>query len=234
LLVDEEIYRECPSMLISTVDKFAQMPWNGEIQALFGRVESECQRCGFLTPDSDHTLAHGPELIHPTERLAPLDLIIQDELHLISGPLGTLVGLYETAVNALSSRFDGETVVPPKVIASTATVRRAFEQVHALFDRPLKVFPPPGLEPEDSFFAIETPIGSDSPGRMYIGVMGPGKSMKTAVVDRLLAEGPIAIALDRYGHLLPGNEAEAADLLDAYLSRQATASGVDRRPRAVG
>jgi len=182
LLVDEEIYRECPSMVISTVDKFAQMPWNGEIQSLFGRVEAECERCGFLTPDSNHQSAHGAELVHGTERLAPLDLIIQDELHLISGPLGTLVGLYETAVNALSSRFDGNTVIAPKVIASTATVRRAFEQVHALFDRPLKVFPPPGLEPEDSFFAVEEPISRDSPGRLYVGVMGPGKSMKTAVV----------------------------------------------------
>lgn len=182
VLVDEEIYRECPSLVISTVDKFAQMPWNGQIQALFGRVEYECRTCGFLTPASEHSSAHGPEVVHPTERLAPLDLIIQDELHLISGPLGTLVGLYETAVNALSSRFDGDTVVVPKVVASTATVRRAFEQVHALFDRPLKVFPPPGLEPSDSFFALETPVGPDSPGRLYVGVMGPGKSMKTAVV----------------------------------------------------
>jgi hypothetical protein len=182
VLVDEEIYRECPSMLIATVDKFAQMPWNGQIQALFGRVEEECTRCGFLTPDSDHSSAHGPELVHPTEKLAPLDLIIQDELHLISGPLGTLVGLYETAVNALSSRFDGDTVVAPKVIASTATVRRAFEQVHALFDRPLRVFPPPGLDPADSYFAVEAPVSADAPGRLYVGVMGPGKSMKTGVV----------------------------------------------------
>jgi hypothetical protein len=182
LMVDEEIYRECPSMVIGTVDKFAQMPWNGEIQALFGRVVGECQRCGFLTADSEHQPGHGPELVHSTERLAPLDLIIQDELHLISGPLGTLVGLYETAVDALSGRSDEAERVHPKVVASTATVRRAFEQVQALFNRELRVFPPPGLEPEDSFFAVEQPITESSPGRLYVGVMGPGKSMKTAVV----------------------------------------------------
>jgi hypothetical protein len=182
IMVDEEIYRECPSMVIATVDKFAQMPWNGEIQALFGRVVTECEKCGFLTADSEHHPGHGPELVHPTERLAPLDLIIQDELHLISGPLGTLVGLYETAVDALGSQSDGTERVYPKIVASTATVRRAFEQVHALFDRELRVFPPPGLEPEDSFFAVEQPITEDNPGRLYIGVMGPGKSMKTAVV----------------------------------------------------
>jgi hypothetical protein len=114
--------------------------------------------------------------------LAPLDLIIQDELHLISGPLGTLVGLYETAVDALGSRTDGADRIYPKVVASTATVRRAFEQVQALFDRRLRVFPPPGLEPGDSFFAVEQPIDDENAGRLYLGVMGPGKSMKTAVV----------------------------------------------------
>jgi hypothetical protein len=182
LMVDEEIYRECPSMVIGTVDKFAQMPWKGEIQALFGRVVQECQKCGFLTADSEHQKSHGLELVSPTERLAPLDLIIQDELHLISGPLGTLVGLYETAVDALSGRAEGAERVYPKVVASTATVRRAFEQVKALFSRDLRVFPPPGLVPEDSYFAKEQPVTHSTPGRLYVGVMAPGKSMKTAVV----------------------------------------------------
>jgi hypothetical protein len=207
LMVDEEIYRECPSMVISTVDKFAQMPWNGQIQALFGRVESECGRCGFLTPDSDHQQAHGPEDVHATERLAPLELIIQDELHLISGPLGTLVGLYETAVEWLSTRIEGGVAIVPKVVASTATVRRAFEQVHALFDRTLRVFPPPGLEPEDSFFAIEEPV-TEVGGRMYVGVMGPGKSMKTAVVR-------VASILLAVGSGLAKHDADAAD---AYMT----------------
>ncbi len=185
VLVDEEIYRECPSMVISTVDKFAQMPWNGEIQALFGRIDRECSHCGFLTADSDHK-GHGRggsgETVAASPPLAPPDLIIQDELHLISGPLGTLVGLYETAVDVLSARSEGGVVIKPKVVASTATVRRAYEQVRAIFDRSLKVFPPPGLEPSDSFFAVESPLTETSPGRLYVGVMAPGKSMKTAVV----------------------------------------------------
>jgi hypothetical protein len=185
VLVDEEIYRECPAMVISTVDKFAQMPWNGEIQALFGRIDRECSRCGFLTADSNHK-GHGrsgsKETLSASAPLAPPDLIIQDELHLISGPLGTLVGLYETAVDVLCARTDAGAVIKPKLVASTATVRRAYEQVRAIFDRSLKVFPPPGLEPSDSFFAVESPLTQTSPGRLYMGVMAPGKSMKTAVV----------------------------------------------------
>lgn len=188
LSVDDEIYRECPAMILSTVDKFAQMPWNGETAALFGHVDRECDRCGFLTADTDHTASHRargnnkPALVRETERLAPPDLIIQDELHLISGPLGTMVGLYEMAVDFLSSREAGTMTIRPKVVASTATVRRAFEQVQAIFARPLKVFPPAGLDPDDSFFASERPIGNHAPGRLYVGVCASGKSMKTAYI----------------------------------------------------
>jgi hypothetical protein len=190
VLVDEEIYRECPGLVIATVDKFAQMPWRGEVGALFGLVDRECSRCGFLSPDTDHSEAHRArrgvaateQSVLETERLAPPNLIIQDELHLISGPLGTLMGLYETAVDHLATRVEDGRVVRPKVIASTATVRRAYEQVQAVFDRRLSVFPPPGLEPEDSFFAVERPVSEESPGRLYVGVAGQGKSMKTALI----------------------------------------------------
>jgi len=188
LVVDEEIYRECPSMLIATADKFAQMPWNGDTQSLFGFVDRECDRCGFLTPASDHPVQHrsrskaSPSMVRASERLAPPDLIIQDELHLISGPLGTLFGLYESAVDFLSTRTQAGRRIRPKVIASTATVRRAFEQVQAVFQRRVRVFPPPALDPEDSFFAQEIPTSETAPGRLYIGVCAPGKSMKTAYI----------------------------------------------------
>jgi len=189
IVIDEEIYRECPSMLIATVDKFAQMPWNGDVQSLFGFIDRECEKCGFLASSTEHAKSHRVAgarnrvpAIRDSERLAPPDLIIQDELHLISGPLGTLVGLYETAVDFLASRRLDSKLITPKVVASTATVRRAFEQVQAVFQRSLRVFPPPGLEPEDSFFATEQPVSDQAPGRLYLGVSAPGKSLKTAYI----------------------------------------------------
>ena len=163
VVVDEEIYRLLPTLLIGTVDKFAQMPWNSAVQQLFGRVSRRCPRHGFLHPDSEDTGKHTKKGSHPATaveavgRLRPPDLIIQDELHLISGPLGTMVGLYETAVDGLCEwELEGKTV-RPKVVASTATIRRARDQVHGVFCRKVDVFPPRGLDADDNFFAVQRP-----------------------------------------------------------------------------
>lgn len=189
-VVDQELYRFVPSLIIATVDKFAQMPFNGRIQSFFGKVERHCPRHGFLSAGegSAHSqMSHNATATAPAAKvtgtlpLEPPDLIIQDELHLISGPLGTMVGAYESAVDFLSSVRVESNSYGPKVIASTATVRRADRQVGALFNRRLSIFPPLGLRASDSWFGQELPT-SLAAGRMYVGVYGPGKSVKTALV----------------------------------------------------
>lgn len=149
-LVDDQIYRLHPTLIVATVDKFASLPWREEVANLFN--------------------------LHDSAIPAP-ELIIQDELHLISGPLGTLTGLYETAIDYLCSR-DG---VRPKVVASTATIRRASDQTRGLFDREVKQFPPPGLDARDSYFAIEADP-EDRGTRRYVGVMAPATSQTTLLV----------------------------------------------------
>lgn len=188
VVVDEEIYRCLPTVIIGTVDKFARLPWKGEAQTLFGRVNRYCPRHGYLSPADDHPEGrHGARAnlpavtVSPTDQLPPPELIIQDELHLISGPLGSMVGLYEAGIDWLASRADNDSRIAPKVIASTATVRRAPDQVWGLFSRVVRVFPPPGLEHVDSFFARRASL-VDMPGRVYMGVFAPGKSVKTAQV----------------------------------------------------
>ena len=114
--VDEQVYRRTPSLVIATVDKFAQMAWSGSVQALFGRVERHCERHGYITTAENHAqrrhnadnFRQWPKAqIVEVDPFEPPDLVIQDELHLISGPLGTLVGLYETAVDGLASLPSG-------------------------------------------------------------------------------------------------------------------------------
>src|SRR5437868_810155 len=145
------------------VDKFADMPWTGLVGALFGRVD-RYDKHDFYGPCEPNV---GLPLPAP---LQPPDLIIQDELHLISGPMGTMVGLYESALDALCARKQGEKVIRPKIVASTATVRRAEKQIRALFSRrTVDIFPPPGPDRRDSFFA-RTHAPQESPVRLYLGV----------------------------------------------------------------
>lgn len=189
VVVDTEIYHRPPTMLIGTVDKFAMMAWRGETRTLFGRAKQECPRHGLIWPDWECGGNHPKKGVHPPTKvqaispLRPPDLIIQDEFHLISGPLGTMVGLYETAIDELSAwKLDDQTI-RPKVIASTATVRKAREQVKHVFLRQVAVFPPHGLDIEDNFFSVQRPV-TEKPGRLYLGICSPGSS-RPAVLIRL-------------------------------------------------
>lgn len=205
VVVDEEIYRLLPSLLIATVDKFAQMPWKGETQMLFGRVNGLCERHGYCSPDLDCTrhnrLQNLPAVSkQPCLPLRPPDLIIQDELHLINGPLGSLIGLYEMAVDRLASWDVQGHIVRPKVIASSATIRQALKQVQQLYLRRAEIFPPSGLEVDDNFFAKQRAPTPQEFGRMYVGVCATGEQNKAALIRVDLAFLSAAQVLyDRYG-----------------------------------
>lgn len=160
-VVDESIYEKTPTLLLGTVDKFAMLPFRPEAQRIFGFENGE--------------------------KNASPDLIIQDELHLISGPLGSMVGHYETLINELCTTRTPSAEIHPKIIASTATISRAREQCHALYgcDRD-KVFqfPPSGLDAGNSFFAEEK---RDQNGRRYVGILATGSSSDATTAIRLFA-----------------------------------------------
>ena len=187
LVVDEEIYHRPPTMMIATVDKFAMMAWRGQVRTLFGRVGQECDRHGLLWQGADcngnHQAGKGltAAKVKNIRPIRPPDLIIQDEFHLISGPLGTMVGLYETAVDELCTWKLGDQMIKPKIIASTATVRKAREQVNNVFMRRVSVFPPHGLDVEDNYFSVQRSI-EDKPGRRYLGVCSPGSSRPAMLI----------------------------------------------------
>lgn len=166
LFVDEQIYRELPSFLIATVDKFALLPWRGETGMLFGRATSREGKRFFGPCDSSKAGS-----IPLPGGLKPPELIIQDELHLISGPLGSMVGLYEAAIDQLCPTA--------KLVASTATVRRADRQIQRLYGRDVvAVFPPAGIDPSETFFSRAAEGGE----RLYLGVAAPGRPMKTILL----------------------------------------------------
>ncbi|KNE83525.1 helicase [Streptomyces fradiae] len=215
LTVDEEIYRLAPAMVIATVDKFAQLPWNGYAGLLFGRVTEWCPRHGYRHADLDEQTGcrsrHNRKgslpatAAQPVGRLRPPDLIIQDELHLISGALGTTVGLFESAVDQLCSwtytDADGTThEVGPKIVASTATTKRAADQVRGVFGRRVSVFPPQVIDVGDTFFSLRVEADRDQPGRRYLGICAHGTRLKASEIR--VAEILLLAAqqqFDRYG-----------------------------------
>lgn len=148
-LIDEEIYEHMPTFIISTVDKFAQLTLNSDTSSIFGIGKNKL----------------------------PPELIIQDELHLISGPLGTIIGLYEAAMKKLCE-YNGHYA---KIVASTATIRNAKEQINALYASDFTQFPPQGIDINDSFFA-ELSNRDSKPARLYLGCMATGTSPTTMMI----------------------------------------------------
>ncbi len=211
--VDEPIYRRLPCFMIATVDKFAALPWTGETGTLFGKV-SRFDKDGFYGPCDP-----GQGMPLPGGRLPAPDLIIQDELHLISGPLGTIAGLYETVIDALATIAVDEMPIRPKVVASTATVRRADSQIRALFNHSrVSVFPPPGPDRRDSFFA-RTLHAHESAPRLYIGIAAQGRSLKVVLLRAGLAVLSAGqTAWDEAGGSSPANPTDPYMTLLGYFN----------------
>lgn len=168
-VVDEALYINPPSLLIATVDKFARLAWEERTGAFFGK--------------------HGNR---------PPELIIQDELHLISSALGSIVGLYEVAIDtALISRG-----MRAKYIASTATIKNAKKQIQTLFAREMSIFPPPGIRYDDSYFAKTVPL-EEKPGRLYAGYLAPLLSRQRSLepLAGTLLFAPIKLFKDKEEYL---------------------------------
>ena len=210
-LVDEEIYAKCPTIILSTVDKFARLPWDVNTNALFGRVDRKCSRDGYVAIGAEHG-RHNKTASLPASTMVnirpflPPELIIQDELHLITGPLGTVYGAYETIIEDMCIH-DG---IKPKYVVSTATIKNAEAQTRCLYARKNTTqFPPHGFEIGDSFFIREISV-DDDPFRKYVGVCAPGQSVKTALL-RVYA----IILQAAYTYSL---QEEYKDVIDPYYS----------------
>jgi hypothetical protein len=162
-VVDEAIFDQPPTMLVATVDKFARLAWIDRGASLFGLA---------------------PSIFDPPS------LVIQDELHLISGPLGTIVGVYEAAIRGLMT-WTGH---PPKVVASTATTRASAEQIKELMASKVAIFPPSGLDADDNYFSEPDPT---RPGRTYVGIMPQAHTPSWAIgqISAEMLQGPVETGL---------------------------------------
>jgi len=191
--VDEHVYAKCPSIVISTADKIARIAFEARTASLFGNVNYYNKYYGYLrgiTKDllpKDNLKTFSSANIG-VEMLDNPDLIIQDELHLIDGPLGSLFGLYEATVSAILSEKGNL----PKYIASTATIKNSEMQCKNTFAKQLSQFPPHGLTIDDNFFVKEieesedgsgkSPWDENIPSRIFMGIYSPGRGPMTPQV----------------------------------------------------
>lgn len=189
-VVDTDLYNKPPTVLIGTIDKFARMVW---------------------VPDARVFLGYGG--VNVEGRLVdvfPPTLIVQDELHLINGPLGTIAGVYEAALDTAIKKKMGH---GPKYLAATATIQRASEQVKSLYGRDVLVFPPSGLDVEDSFFSKED---TKEPGRLYVGAMNNG--LYSSITTLVQASGACAQAVQRLDKRASNTEQDAV-AIDSYWTQ---------------
>lgn len=200
-LCDEHIYKNPPTLLFGTVDKFAQ---------LAHKVED------IQKNDSRRIFGNGHCL--------PPDLIIQDELHLLLGPLGSAVALYENAIDQLCSRVDNGHVIRPKIISSTATTRNTSLQIRALYDRKVSIFPKNGVDYDDSFFAFYKRFRKEGDTdwtyiakRKYIGILPTGRTQMTTQL-RLAAILFVHRALFELAHINKLNDEPFIKAADYYYT----------------
>ena len=177
--VDEQVYRRAPSIVVATVDKFAQLPRKPESGILFGSVKSYSKTGGYSRFDSNGV--HDIDSVPIPQGLMPPNLIVQDELHLIEGPLGSMVGFYETAVDELCSENPYIASYKVKYIASSATINKGKEQVSSLFNRSMNLFPPKGRNWKDRGLIKENDdekasFRGDDKGRLFVGICPVGKT----------------------------------------------------------
>jgi len=157
---DEDLYENKPTFIIATIDKFALLAWRPEARNFFGI-------------DNDGN-----------QKKSPPNLIIQDELHLISGPLGSMSGLYECIVEDLCTNKKDKQHIKPKIISSTATIKNFNNQIRSLFGRNVsQLFPPPGINYGENFFSRFAKSSGEIDYKKYVGIYAPGlRSLLTSQI----------------------------------------------------
>jgi hypothetical protein len=182
-LFDEDIYKYPPTLLFGTVDKFA---------ALANKASTASDN---RNQDSRRLVGKGYLNRNQDRDVLPPELIIQDELHLLLGPLGSAVGLFEKSIDYLCTYKDDDgSTIKPKIVTSTATTRNTDKQIFALFNRRTEIFPKQGILCDDSFFSFyerdENNVEKYNSQRRYIGVLPIGKTqvwMQLRIISICLA-----------------------------------------------
>jgi len=216
---DAQVYSKCPSFLITTVDKFAQLPFEPKCASIFGNVDVIHPLFGYGRRKTiESPIRRNPTRPIPADELYdvsgfnPPSLILQDELHLIEGPLGSMMGIYEMAIDVLCNNG-----LKPKYIASSATIKESKSQVGTIFRKKVSIFPRPGIDSFDNYFSRineDRSCVEEEHGRLYLGML----SYKTAVFLPIKSQSIIMseiFKIQKYPQLYNLTSEERQDIVKA-------------------
>lgn len=145
LIVDNEIYRYLPSIVVSTIDKIAMLGTTNEFKMLFGQVKKWCPVHGFSCQSKCLVAKDGCQ--QPLKEVGLLKdpvptLFIQDEMHLVKESLGTFDSHYESFMNYYAKNLVPETQRKQiRFIGATATISMYEEHIRHLYHMAGRRFP---------------------------------------------------------------------------------------------
>lgn len=180
-VVDNEIYRYLPSVVVGTIDKLAALGNQRKISLVLGQVTGRCKRHGYYNAKCCQKECTDRRQLRPgaPAGVSGPTLFIQDELHLLKEGLGTFNGHYETFLQTLLQSFGHN--APVKIIASSATIEAFDRQVRHLYGREARIFPGHGPTLGESFYARTL----DHPQRLFVGLLPHNKTIDNAVLELL-------------------------------------------------
>ena len=181
-IVDNEIYRWLPTVVLGTLDKAANVSRQAAMRGFYGPPAGYCSvpGHGFTYAPRSHSphgclypgchelplsLPQAQDLFGPTVRM-------QDELHLLRDSLGSIDSHYESLLDDLQTHWGSR----PKLIASSATLAGHSQQAQALYRREGRMFPIPGPQATRSFWVQD----SSRLARLYVGLAPQGVTLEYA------------------------------------------------------
>ncbi|MEQ9000960.1 MAG: helicase-related protein [Coleofasciculus sp. B1-GNL1-01] len=225
-VIDNEIYRYLPSVIVGTIDKLASLGNQRKLSQVFGQIDGRCTQHGYYKGKCCQKECSGGQLLQPRRPrgLSSPTLFVQDELHLLKEGLGTFDGHYETFTQQLQQEFD-RNAPPLKVIASSATIEAFRRQVKHLYGRhenQARVFPGLGPTLGESFYAQTL----DYPQRIFVGIIPHNKTIFNTILELIELYHREVQNLERLssgtpnpygGNIDPGTQ-DWHELLDLYIT----------------
>lgn len=177
-IVDSEIYRYLPSVVVSTIDKMSMIGTTNEFKMLFGQVRKWCPTHGFSVGSRCTCAGCSGHVQNVNYLKDPVPtLMIQDEMHLIKESLGTFDSHYESFLYYYARKMiKPEHRKQIRFIGATATISMYEEHIKNLYHMYARRFPCeyPSVKNGEDFYSF---TNEEDITRIILGYAPYGRSI---------------------------------------------------------